>query len=246
MMIKSLQKFALLSYISMSIMACQNKKQQAEKIAADTVENQTDVAAQIQSTNTDPSFPSTGNAITDFVPANYKTDLEATGDLNDDGEKDAVIVLINTRDTTALRLTLVLFKHGEKYKLYDKSYSVVEPKYRKNGYSAYDYEDIKIDSGKLVISMQATGPAGSIESTYQYINKDLILTQINAFSMGAGGQTEQKINLLKGTYTQTNINTMKEDMPNTTTTKNYKMPTVLFKDSDPGKIMTNAFNQVGN
>lgn len=137
-------------------------------------------------------------------------------------------------------------KHGEKYKLYDKSYSVVEPKYRENGYPIYDYENIDIDSGKLVISMQATGPAGSIKSTYQYINKDLILTQISAFSMGAGGQTEQKIDLLKGTYTQTDINAMEEDTPGKTITKSYKIPAVLFKDSDPGEIMTNAFNKVGN
>ncbi|WP_145855829.1 hypothetical protein [Pedobacter suwonensis] len=245
-MIKPLQKFVLFFNISLTIIACQNKKQQAEKMVADTVKNQPELSQQADSTSADPFFPGTGNTINDFVPANYKIDLEATGDLNNDGLKDAVIVLISQQDSTALRPTLVLFKQGEKYKRYDQSFSAVEPKYRENGYSIYDYENIKIDSGKLVISMQATGPAGSIESTYQYINKDLILTQVSAFSMGAGGHTEQKIDLLKGTYTQTDINTMKEDMSSTTDTKNYKIPMVLFKDSDPGKIMSNAFNKVGN
>jgi hypothetical protein len=245
-MMKPFQKFVLLFNISLTIIACQNKKQQAEKIAVDTVKNQSEVSQQADSTSVNSLFPGTGNAINDFIPANYKIDLEATGDLNNDGLKDAVIVLIDKQDSTALRPTLVLFKQGEKYKRYDQSFSAVEPKYRENGYPVYDYENLKIDSGKLVISMQATGPAGSIESTYQYINNDLVLTQINAFSMGAGGHTEQKIDLLKGTYTQTDINTMKEDMPSATKTKPYKIQMVLFKDSDPGKIMSEAFNKVGN
>ncbi|WP_412467943.1 hypothetical protein [Pedobacter sp. KLB.chiD] len=245
-MMKSLQKFVLLFNLSITIIACQNKKQQAETIFTDTVKNQTEVFQHADSSIVAPIFPGTGNTTQDFVPANYKMDLEATGDLNNDGLKDAVIVLINTRDTTAVRPTLVLFKQGEKYKLHDQSFSAVEPKYRENGYPIYDYEKVDIDSGRLVISMQATGPAGSIKSTYQYLNKGLILMQISAYSMGAGGQTEQKIDLLKGTYTQTDINTMKEDMPNTTTTKSYEITTVLFKDSNPGKILTNAFNKVGN
>ncbi|MEH3114602.1 hypothetical protein [Pedobacter terrae] len=245
-MIKSLQKLTLFFGITLTITACQNKESRKKALPVDTAVHQTEVSQQIQSTNADPAFPDTGNTIKDFVPANYKMDLEATGDLNNDGLKDAVIVLINTQDTTAFRPTLVLFKQGEKYKLYGKSFSAVEPKYQENGYPIYDYEKVDIDSGKLFISMQATGPAGSIESTYQYINKDLVLTKISTFSMGAGGQTEQKIDFSKGTYTQTDINTMKADMPSNTITKSYKIPTVLFKDSDPGKIMTNAFNKVGN
>ena len=245
-MMKSLQKFILFFGITLTISACQNKQKKQETLAVDTLVHQTQVPQQVQPTNSDPVFPGTGNTITDFVPANYKMDLEATGDLNNDGEKDAVIVLINTRDTTALRPTLVLLKQGEKYNLYSKSLSVIGPKYREDGYPVCDYENVGIDSGKLVISMQSTGPAGSIESTYKYIDKALVLTQINAFSMGAGGQTDQKIDLLKGTYTQTDINTMKEAMPSTTKTKTYKIPTVLFKDSDPSEIMMKAFDQVGN
>ncbi|WP_293788817.1 hypothetical protein [uncultured Pedobacter sp.] len=245
-MIKPLQKLVLFFNISLTIIACQNKKRQTEKMFVDTVKIQREVAQQTDSKSAGSVFPGTGNAVEDFVPANYKIDLEATGDLNNDGQNDVVIVLINKQDSTALRPTLVLFNQGENYKRYDQSFSAVEPKYRENGYSIYDYENLKIDSGKLVISMQSSGPAGSIESTYQYMNKDLILTQVSAFSMGAGGHTEQKINLLKGTYTQTDTDTMKEDTPSTTITKTYKMPTVLFKDSDPGKIMTNAFNKMGN
>ncbi len=245
-MMKSLQKLTLFFGIMLTITACQNKESRKNTLPLDTVVHQTEVSQQVQPTNSDPVFPGTGNTIKDFVPANYRMDLEATGDLNNDGLKDAVIVLINIRDTTALRPTLVLFKQGEKYKLYDKSFSAVAPKYGKNGYPTYDNEKVDIDSGKLVISMQATGPSGSIESTYKYINKDLILTQISTFSMGAGGQTEQKIDLLKGTYNQTDINTMKEDMPSTTITKAYKIPTVIFQNSDPGEIMMKAYDKVGN
>lgn len=245
-MIKSLQKLTLFFGITLTITACKNNESRKKTLPVDTVVHQTEVSQQVHPTNSDPVFPGTGNTIKDFVPANYKMDLEAIGDLNNDGVKDAVIVLINTKDTTALRPTLVLFKQGEKYNLYTKSFSAVGPKYREDGYTVYDHEDVGIDSGKFVISMQATGPAGSIESTYKYINKALVLTQINAFSMGAGGQTDQKIDLLKGTYTQTDINTMKEDIPGTTKTKSYKIPTVLFKDSDPSELMMKAFDQLGN
>lgn len=96
-MMKSLQKFVLLFNLSITIIACQNKKQQTETISTDTVKNQTQVFQHADSSIVDPIFPSTGNATEDFVPANYKMDLEATGDLNNDGLKDAVIVLINMR-----------------------------------------------------------------------------------------------------------------------------------------------------
>lgn len=232
----------------MIFFACQNKNEQKTEEVLDTIAHPSETVAQTETVAhfTEPIFPASGKKASDFVPANYEIDMETEADLNQDGLGDVALVLINTKDTTALRPTLVLLNQGKGYKLYAKSFSAVEPKYREDGYQIYDYENIAIDSGKLVISMQATGPSGTIESTYAFIDGDLVLSNISTFNMGAGGQTEVEFDVLKGIYEKTDINTMKEDMPSTTTTKKYKIPKVLFKDSDPGEIMIKAYEKVGD
>lgn len=228
------------------VIACQNKEKPQPTEPVDTVAYQAETAPTEKLEVPLPSFPTMAYKIEQLIPQHYEIDLEADGDLNGDGVADKALVLINTKDTTGLRTALVLLKQGNAYSVNAISHTVIEPKYREDGYKIYDYEDINIDSGKLVISMQATGPSGTIESQYKYINEELVLAHISTFNMGAGGQTEQKFDLLKGIYEKTDINTMKEDMPSTTTTKKYKIPKALFKDSDPGKIMREAFDKFGH
>lgn len=245
---KNLRSTLFTLAILVTFFACRNKNEQKAEEVVDTsaYAGETVVQPEVVAPYTEPVFPASGKKASDFVPANYDIDMETEADLNQDGLADVALVLINTKDTTSLRPTLVLLNQGKGYKLYAKSFSAVEPKYREDGYKIYDYEDIGIDSGKLVVSMQATGPSGTIESTYSFIEGDLVLTYVSTFNMGAGGQTEVKFDVLKGIYEKTDINTMKEDMPSTTTTKKYKIPKVLFKDSDPSEIMIKAYEKVGN
>ncbi|SOD18360.1 hypothetical protein [Pedobacter xixiisoli] len=242
----SIKVFAILGMALVSLFSCRSEEKQTTTTLADTVALPPDTADTTELEVPLPPFPKMAYKIENLIPKDYEIDLEAAGDLNNDGVADKVIVLIKTTDTTALRPTLVLLKQGNAYSVDAISYTAFDPKFRKDGFKDYDFEEVSIDSGKLVVTKQATGPAGSIESTFKYIKDDLVLTHITTFNMGAGGQTEQKFDLLKGIYEQTDINTMKEDMPSTTSTKRYKIPKALFKDSDPSSIMIEAFNKVGN
>ncbi|RZK53533.1 MAG: hypothetical protein EOO87_12675 [Pedobacter sp.] len=242
---QSIKIAGILAIISVAFSACRNEEKPKEK-PVDTVVLKPDTLNTNKLETPLPIFPTMANKIENLIPKDYEIDLEADGDLNNDGVADKVIVLIKTTDTTAIRPTLVLLKQGEAYNVDEISYLVFDPKFREDGFKNYDYEEVSIDSGKLVVTKQATGPAGSIESTFKYIENDLVLTHITTFNMGAGGQTEQKFDLLQGIYEQTDINTMKEDMPSETTTKKYKIPVVLFKDTDPSAIMIEAFRKVGH
>jgi len=239
---QSIQITGILAIILVSFSACRNEEKPKEK-PVDTVVLKTDTVNTNNLETPLPTFPTMANKIENLIPKDYEIDLEADGDLNNDGVADKVIVLIKTTDTTALRPTLVLLKQAEAYSVDAISYLVFDPKFREDGFKNYDYEEVSIDSGKLVVTKQATGPAGSIESTFKYIKNDLVLTYITTFNMGAGGQTEQNFDLLKGIYEKTDINTLKEDMPSETTTNKYKIPVALFKDTDPSAIMIEAFRK---
>ena len=228
-----------------SFSACRNEEKPKEK-STDTIVHQPDTVNTNKLETPLPSFPNMAYKIAHLIPENYEIDMEADGDLNNDGVEDKVIVLIKTTDTTALRPTLVLLKQGDAYSVNAISYMAFDAKYREDGFRNYDYEEVSIDSGKLVLTRQATGPNGSLEGTYKYINEELVLTYITTFNMGAGGQTEQNYDLLKGIYERTDINTMKEDMPRETITKKYKIPVALFKDTDLSAIMIEAFRKFGH
>ena len=234
-----------------SICACRNEKKQQTIETVSVVKTKVDTVSVNTKPDTklkypEPDFPTSGNKIEELIPQYFDIDMEASGDLNHDGLEDKVLVLINTRDTTALRPTLVVLKVGDAYSVDAKSFAVIEPKYREDGYQNYDFEDVTIDkNGNLLFSQQATGPNGTLNSTFKYINNELVLTEVSSFAMGAGGQTALKLDLLKGIFEQTDINTMKEDMPSKTTTKKYKLGKVLFADSDPREIIIKAFQDNG-
>ena len=235
----------ILGVALVSFSACRNEEKSKAK-PADTIAHQPDTLNTNKLETPLPAFPNMAYKVENLIPKDYEIDLEADGDLSNDGVADKVIVLVKTTDTTALRPTLVLLKQGEAYSVNAISYTAFDPKYREDGFKNYDFEEVSIDSGKLVTTMQATGPNGSLEGAYKYINEEMVLTHITTFNMGAGGQTEQKFDLLKGIYEQTDINTMKEDMPSETTTKKYKIPKAIFKDADPRAIMIEAFRKVGH
>ena len=213
------------------------------KPGVDTVKQQSE--AHISRDMKDPDFPILGNDVKDFIPENQKIDLETEGDLNLDGLRDKVIILIPSKDSTAQRTAIVLLKQkDDRYQLDSKSLGIIEPKYREDGFLNYDYEDIKIErNGQLMISQQALGPNGNIESIYKYVGNDLVLSHISTFNMGAGGQTELDLDLITGIAEQTDINTMDENMPSETYRKPYKPTKILFEDSDPRAVMDEVFRK---
>jgi len=232
--------------------ACRNEKKRQTPNTVSVVKTEIDtVTGNAEPTsnlpNAEPDFPASANKIEDLIPQYFDIDMEASGDLNGDGLEDNVLVLIDTRDTTALRPTLVVLKVAGAYKVDTKSFTVLEPKYREDGFQNYDFEEVSIDkNGELTFTQQAMGPNGNLESTFKYINNELVFTDLSSFNMGAGGQTGLKLDLIKGVFEQTDIDTMKEDMPSKTTRRKYKLPKVLFAESDPRAMMIRAFEDNGN
>lgn len=177
-----------------------------------------------------------------FIPDNYVIDMEAKGDLNHDSLQDLVLVLINKKDTTDLRTTLVLLQKNGAFYLDTKSSSAVEPKYDEDGYHNYGNEDIYIDStGVLYFNMNDPGPSGNLESSYRYINNQLILNSISSYSMGAGSHTAIDIYPVKGIFKQTIINTMEENAPDKESIQKIKPAKVRFDQSNPKEILNKAF-----
>jgi len=224
------------------VFACRNEKKQVLK--KDTIKViKPEVNKQNKLKTPESAFATMAYEIKDFIPQYYKIDMETEGDLNRDGLEDKVVVLINTRDTTAQRATLILLKINDAYSLDKKSFSALEPKYREDGFQIYDTEDVSIDStGTLTFQMYSPGPAGNLSSSYKYFKNELVLINVNTYNMGAGGHTELDLDLLNGIYEETNTNTMKEDMPSETITKKYKLPKVTFEKSSPKDIVIEAFN----
>ncbi|WAC42568.1 hypothetical protein [Pedobacter sp. SL55] len=185
-MYKKLYQYLLPLTSVVAFAACQNGQKQTTAIADTVVVQQPEKPNMDQLETPLPAFPNMVYKVAQLIPQYYDIDLEAEGDLNNDGLADKALVLINTRDTTAQRPTLVLLKQGNAYSVNTISYTAFDPKFREDGFKNYDYEEVSIDSGKLVIKKQAMGPAGSIESTYKYMGDDLVLTYITTFNMGAG------------------------------------------------------------
>jgi len=129
-----------------------------------------------------PSIKSTGQSITDFVPAGWTILDSAFGDLNKDDIKDAAIVIqhrdsismVNSLDDTVLtqpRILIVLFKSAanNKFTLTEQSNSFI----LKHDNSIMDdpYQGITIDKGILKIDFHLFYNMGSwysTSSTYKF------------------------------------------------------------------------------
>lgn len=233
---------SLLLMLPVLLIACNNNKKPDDKAAARLP---VDTVNEISNTAITDTLARAGS-LNSYVPAGFQIDLQAEGDLNKDKQPDAVLVLLNKKDTAGLRTTLVLFGQNGSYKLFKKSVTAVGKKFAETGYPVYSVEDVSIDTaGTLKFEMNDPGPAGTLESDYQLINKELLLTHIGTFNMGAGGQTELNLDLLKGIYTQEDINTMKENEPTVKFTRKYPIKPVPFENAKPDEIIRAAFKRNG-
>lgn len=181
------------------------------------------------------TFLQTGNTAQEFVPEAYEIVLDAKGMLNHDDLEDVVLILQDKIDSTSLRPVLVLFKQPSGgYKLGNSSWKAIGAAYINGQFKQYDDESVNIDGGAVKISISGSGPTGSRETWYRFINNQLVLTKMQTFNMGAGGQTTMDIDLLKGSANLEQVNTLEENA--TPQIKVARLPRQLvypFETTDP-------------
>jgi hypothetical protein len=200
------------------------------KLAAPKVEDTTTTVSE---------FPDVGRSVKDFVVDPYEIDMEAKGLLNDDELEDVALILQEKGDSTALRPTLVLLKQKDgSYKRYATSWNAIGPAYINGDYQHYDDENLVIDSLRnLNIHTYGSGPVGNRDLNYRFAGNQLVLATMETYNMGAGAHTEAYYDFIKGVLKITEINTMKEDMPSTTTEEKLKKRgPYLFETTDPESI----------
>jgi hypothetical protein len=188
-------------------------------------------------------FPKTGNKISDFVILPYEIQYQVEGLLDNDKLEDVVIVLHDKNDKSSRRPTLVLLKQPQGgYKLQEISWVAIGPEYTTDDYKIYDTEDISLANKELIFSMYSIGPSGNKETVYKFVQKELILINVNTYNMGAGGQSTMDYNLLTGDVIFEEVNTMVDSMPTTTTNKVLKLNHKIFFDNDdPENVLDTIF-----
>lgn len=196
-----------------------SEKEQGVEIIETDKENENDVKETIV------HFPKAGNKSADFLPAsgNYKIQYKAEGDLNKDGLDDLVIVLADKKVKTAERPMLIALQNKDQSYRLDQLSKVAFPiEYNEYDYKHYGTEDININKGVLQINLYSIGPGGNIFAAFKYIGKDFILIYAEGDFRGAGGSSSVIYDLAKGKIIETETNTMKEEMPTTTTSTKIK------------------------
>lgn len=193
-------------------------------------------------------YPRTGKTAADFVPDNsiYAVQYEAEGDLNADGIADLAVVLQNKKDKQqGARPVLVLLGQSDKsYRLDQVSHFVFPVENNEANFPNYDTEDISISDSALHIQLYGVGPQGNLFSDFKYFGKDLLLTAIETYNMGAGSHSQIDYDPLKGSATLEVINTMEEDMPSETTVHPIRKKTFPFETADPVEIIRDVYQQI--
>ena len=238
----------LVSIVVYKLTSSSSDAELASEDITDTIPHQAEVAVADEEKDdegegtpyyADVEFPKTGKTVSDFVPAPYVIAMEAKGLLNEDDLEDVALVLQNEKDSTDLRPTLVLLKQKNGgYQCYGASWSALGAAYINGDFQHYDSEDITIDSARnLNITTFGSGPVGNQDLKYRFINNRLVLVAMETYHAGAGGQTEMKFDFLNSIVAVTEVNTMKENMPSTTTkSKLSKRKPYFFESTDPDSI----------
>ncbi|MDH6252810.1 hypothetical protein M2347_002537 [Chryseobacterium sp. H1D6B] len=220
-------------------------EQKTDSITRKNLSENTENGTANDTSHAQSEFSKTGAKISDFVPKAYEIQYEAEGDLNQDGLSDAAVVLRKKTDTLAERTVLILLKNGDKTYHLDKiSKKVFPAEYNEDNYKIYDTEDISIDKGQLSINLYASGPSGNLLSTFKYLNRNLILTYIETYNMGAGSHQALYYEVMKGNLTQEVVNTMEEEMLSKSKTFHLNKKQLLFEDTSPEEVIQKAYHSI--
>lgn len=182
-------------------------------------------------------FPKTGKSIDDFIEGIEFVILdESHGDLNGDGLEDAVIVVRPMDAGTSPRTLLVLLKTDSGYELFAKNDAIMGPEFNEESAKINQEESIVIEKQKLNIELSCMGPCGNTEMEFLYNNGKLSLTQYSTYNMGAGSHLQTEFDGRTKMATVTEINTMKEDMPETTEKHKLDYPDLEFSVFEVDKL----------
>jgi len=169
-----------------------------------------------------------------LVPDNYEIEYQAVGNLNKDDIEDLTLVIKKKNNFEGDRSVLVFIGDGKLYNLFKESKTVFPNKFYSNGDNDYNelyvQEDILIKDHKLHVNLSGTGPVGNLNFSYVYDNKNLILSEIETYNIGAGAWHTIKYNLLQGEVIEEIVNTLTSDME--TETNTYKSLKKRFKFED--------------
>lgn len=227
--------------------SCKQEKKTAN-IVQPSQEEQKDKPQIVENTTDQNEFPKIGHKVLDFVPKNneYNIQYETSGDLNNDGLIDMVIVLEHKNDKTADRPILVLLQQKDKsYILDKKSDSVMPTMYTDDDYKMIESETIGIDKGVLIVNSYGSGgPNGNIFCHFNYLGNDLRLTYIETYDVGAGSWQSLYYDLEKGELEQEITNTMEEEMPTKSKTFKLKKVNYLFENASPSDIIRDAYKKI--
>ena len=226
------------------IFSCNKKEKTPQEKATvpktETLENKSDEPDE------DPAyvFPKTGKKVEDFItkPDIFEIQYQADGDLNGDKLDDIVIVRKDKKNKTAPRSMLVLLQNQDKtYRLDKISHLAMPAEYNDSDFKFYDTEDVSIDKGILSIQLYGIGPSGNLFSHYKYFGKDLLLTNIETFNMGAGSHQSLDYDVMKGELFQELINTMEEEMPSTKKTFHLEPQKIKFENASPDAVIEDTY-----
>ncbi|MBT2619688.1 hypothetical protein [Chryseobacterium sp. ISL-6] len=131
---------------------------------------------------------------------------EETGDLNNDGRKDKLILAMDTVDTTVpFRLQIFLSQPDGKLKLHTSSTDIIEAQYPvelKGKHAENQTPTFSIENGNLYILSDIKD--GHAEYTFRYKNGNFDLINVSKGTWdGKNLTTETEINVLTGLRTAT-------------------------------------------
>lgn len=187
-------------------------------------------------------FPSNGKTPSDFIKnSNYEI-LEKSEDyLNEDKNKDIVLVVREKDDKYSNRILLVLIQQNNReYKLIEKNSLILGPEYSNDDFKINDEETVSISNRLLSIETYSIGPKGNLSLFFAVENEKLKLKEAETYNQGAGGQSTMTYSSKTNLVSITQVNTMEEDMPSETT--DYKFTyTSSFSDFDPEDFKTKMY-----
>lgn len=156
--------------------------------------------------------------LTNFIPDGYTLYNYHTGDLNNDGEEDCVLIIKETNQHKIVlnrfekevdrnrRGIMVLFSKNNSYELVTKNYDCFKSENEDGGVYYPPQLAIVIEKGNLYIQY-SHGRYGYWEYTFRYQNSDFELIGYDSTSGGVVIESEVSINFLtKKKLTRINTN----------------------------------------
>ena len=182
-------------------------------------------------------FELISNNFLHLIPLGYEVEYKAEGDLNGDKKNDIVAVVKRKINFKGDREVYVFLKDKKSFKI-DKISKTAFPNkfYSEVDMDMYSIENITIVNNALIIELYGTGPVGNNISKFKYFDNKLLLTSIEVYANGAGGNYKSNYDVLNGKIITETTNLMKEEAPTETTIKKVEIKEYKFENCNPRNI----------